>query len=222
MGKSVLITGATGMVGKGVLLECLRHPQIDSVTLISRSPVDIQNSKIKQILLGDFIKMDTIKDQLGVIDGCFHCMGVSSVGMNEEQYSQLTFDITKKLADICYDLNPNMTFNYVSGTGTDSTEKGRVMWARVKGKTENYILKKEFEKAYMFRPGVIIPENGIKSRTKLYNGLYTIMRPLFPMLKKMHSVTTTTKIGTAMIYTLLEPKSDLTFLENKNINAIAG
>lgn len=222
MGKTVLITGATGMVGKGVLLECIRHPQIESITLLSRSRVDIRSSKIRQILIKDFINLKTVKDQLGTIDACFHCMGVSSVGVSEEQYAQLTFDITKNLADICYSINPKMTFNYVSGTGTDSTEKGRVMWARIKGKTENYILDKGFEKAYMFRPGVIIPEKGIKSRTKLYNSLYTIMRPLFPLLKRMRTITTTTKIGIAMIYTLLEAKNNHFYLENKDINTIAG
>lgn len=219
--SSVLITGATGMVGKGVLLECIRHSQIESITLISRSSVDIQSPKIKQILLRDFMEIDSVRDQLENIDGCFHCMGVSSVGMSEEQYTHLTFDITKKLADMCFELNPHMTFNYVSGTGTDSSETGRQMWARVKGRTENYILSMGFDKSYMFRPGLIIPENGIKSRTRIYNSLYTIMKPFFPLLKKMKSVTTTTKIGQAMINSLIQPKYDLVYLENKNISKMA-
>ncbi|MDR8391650.1 NAD-dependent epimerase/dehydratase family protein [Aliifodinibius sp. S!AR15-10] len=147
---NVLITGATGMVGKGVLLECIQHPQIESITLISRSPVDIESPKIKQVLLEDFMEMGTVKDQLGHIDGCFHCMGVSSVGISEEKYTKLTFKVTKKLADMCFELNPDMTFIYVSGLGTDSTEEGKQMWARVKGKTENYILGKGFKRPTCF------------------------------------------------------------------------
>lgn len=218
---SVLITGATGMIGKGILLECIQHPRIKSITLLSRSPVDIQNPRIKQILLSDFMEIDTVKDQLDHIDGCFHCMGVSSMGMSEEQFTRLTFGITKKLADMCFDHNPKMTFNYVSGAGTDSSEKGRQMWARVKGRTENYILTRGFEKSYMFRPGLIIPEKGIRSRTRLYQRIYTILQPLFPLLKKMNSVTTTTKIGQAMINSLIKPKYDSDHLENKLINKMA-
>ncbi|MCG8698725.1 MAG: hypothetical protein MI922_11790, partial [Bacteroidales bacterium] len=137
------------------------------------------------------------------------------------QFSQLTFDITQKLADMCYQLNPSMTFNYVSGTGTDSSEKGRVMWARVKGRTENYVLNKGFEKSYMFRPGLIIPEKGIKSRTRLYNAVYVILWLFFPILKQMKSITTTTKVGLAMINSIKEPQKKLKHLENKDINQLA-
>ena len=210
------------MVGKGVLLECIKSPSIRSVTLIARSPVGVQDPKIKEILLPDFMEIDSVKNQLKDIDACFHCMGVSSMGMSEEKYTQLTFEITKKLADMCFELNPDMTFNYVSGTGTDSSEKGRIMWARVKGKTENYILSRGFQKSYMFRPGVIIPENGIKSRTRLYNRLYIIMRPFFPLLKKQNSITTTTKIGQTMINSLIKPAYDSVYLDNKLINKLAG
>ncbi len=210
------------MVGKGVLLECIKSPSIRSVTLIARSTVGVQDPKIKEIILPDFMEIDSVKNQLKDIDACFHCMGVSSMGMSEEKYTQLTFEITKKLADMCFELNPDMTFNYVSGTGTDSSEKGRIMWARVKGKTENYILSRGFQKSYMFRPGVIIPENGIKSRTRLYNRLYIIMRPFFPLLKKQNSITTTTKIGQTMINSLIKPAYDSVYLDNKLINKLAG
>ena len=218
---NVLITGATGMVGKGILLECIQSPMIKSVTLINRSPVNIQNPKIREIILKDFMEIEAIKDQLSHLDGCFHCMGVSSLGLNEEQYMQLTYIISQKLADICFEINPKMTFNYVSGAGTDSSEKGKTMWARVKGKTENYILAKGFDKCHMFRPGFIIPENGIKSRTRLYNGIYIILKPLFPIMKKMKSVTTTAKIGQAMINTLVMPNYNKIHLANRDINNIA-
>ena len=157
MEKVILITGSTGMIGKGLLLECIKSPKIKSIILINRSPIDIQNPKINEIILKDFLEIDSVKNQLVKIDACFHCLGTSAVGLNETQYSLITYEITRKLADLCFDLNPEITFNYVSGVGTDSTEKGRQMWARVKGKTENYILAKGFDKAYMFRPGFIIP-----------------------------------------------------------------
>lgn len=218
----ILITGSTGMVGKGVLLECLENPRIKSITLVNRSPVDIQDPRVKEIILKDFLEIGSISSQLDHLDGCFHCMGVSALGMSEEEYTKLTFDVSRKLSDMCFDLNPKMTFNYVSGLGTDSSEKGRQMWARVKGRTENYILAKGFERAYMFRPGFIIPEKNIKSRTRLYNTLYVILRPFFPLLRKLNSVTTTTSIGRAMINTLKDPRPDLLHLENKDINKMAG
>ena len=218
---NVVITGSTGMVGKGVLLECIESPDIKSIVLVNRSPVGIEHPKIEEILLPDFMKIDSIKNKLKNIDACFHCMGVSAFEMSEEQYVKLTYDISRKLADLCYELNPKMTFIYVSGAGTDSSEKGRQMWARVKGKTENYILSKGFEKAYMFRPGFIIPEKGIKSRTRLYNSIYAVMRPFFPFLKKMKSVTATSKLGRAMIRCAVRPKFAFVYPDNKQINEIA-
>jgi nucleoside-diphosphate-sugar epimerase len=217
---NVLITGSTGMIGKGVLLECLEDPDIKSVTLINRSPIDIQDEKINEVLLKDFEELETIQDQLGHLDACFHCMGVSAMGMSEEAYSKLTLDVTQKLADVCYAINPKMTFNYVSGTGTDSSEKGRIMWARVKGKAENYVLSKGFKKAYAFRPGFIIPEKGIQSRTKLYNNAYKILRPFFGLLRKMNSITTTTRIGKVMIRTINMTQTEQ-YLENPAINDLA-
>lgn len=218
---NVLITGATGMVGKGVLLECIDNSAINSITLISRTEIDIKSPKIKEILLKDFMELDTITSQLKNIDAVFHCMGVSSASVSEEQFSRLTYILTKKLTDVCYAHNPKLTFNYVSGAGTDSSENGRTMWARVKGKTENYILAKGFRRAYMFRPGAIIPERGVKSRTKLYARIYAIMRPFFPLLKKMSNITTTTKIGQAMIKTVTMPKLEQVYFENKDINKLS-
>jgi uncharacterized protein YbjT (DUF2867 family) len=216
----VIITGSTGMVGKGVLLECLESDKINEALVINRSPIDLKHPKLKEVLLKDFTNFESIKSHLSGFDGCFHCMGVSSAGLSEEKYAKFTYSITKSLCDTLYDLNPKMTFNYVSGTGTDSTEKGNSMWARVKGKTENYILNKGFGKAIMFRPGFIIPEKGIKSKTKLYNFFYVILKPFFGVLKNLESVTTTTKLGLAMINSLADI-SIKTHIENKGINALS-
>lgn len=218
--KKVIITGSTGMVGKGVLLECLDHPQIEKVLIINRSPLGIQHAKLEEILLADFSEIADLKDDLQGYDACFYCMGVSAVGMPEEKYYQITYTTTEAFADVLYELNPNMVFNYVSGTGTDSSEKGRLMWARVKGKTENMILNKGFKDAYAFRPGVILPEKGIQSKTGWYNTMYTITKPLFPLLKKWKLVTTTTRVGQAMINTLFTP-TDKKILENVDINELA-
>ncbi|MCB0663112.1 MAG: NAD-dependent epimerase/dehydratase family protein [Saprospiraceae bacterium] len=220
MGKKVLITGATGMVGKGVLLECLDDNEIDQVILVNRRPIGLTSPKIKELLLDDFTQIDRFKEDLKGLDACFYCMGISAVGLSEEVYTKITFNPTKEFADTLYDLNPGMTFIYVSGTGTDSSENGRVMWARVKGKTENLILNKGFKKAYAFRPGFIIPEKGIESRTALYNNMYKLLRPFFPWLKKMSSVTTTSKIGRAMINTIHKEQLER-ILENKAINVLA-
>lgn len=217
----VLVTGSTGMVGKAVLLECLEDNQIAEVILINRSTIGYSHPKIKELLLSDFTQIAALETEIGLVDACFHSMGVSSVGLSEEQFSALTFNITKALTDLCYKINPQMVFNYVSGAGTDSSEKGNVMWARVKGKTENYILNKGFKSAYMFRPGAIIPEKGVKSKVKLYNALYVIMTPFFPLMKKMKNVTTSSKLGRAMINSLSSQKAIPTHLENAEINQLA-
>ena len=170
------------MVGKGVLLECLDDASISEALVINRSSLQMKHPKLKELLLKDFTQLESLKDQLQGYDACFYCMGVSSIGMNEAKFTAITFDITVIFADILHELNPNMVFNYVSGTGTDSTATGRVMWARVKGKTENYVLNKGFKDAYAFRPGMIIPERGIKSSTGWYNAVYVVLRPFFGLL----------------------------------------
>jgi uncharacterized protein YbjT (DUF2867 family) len=220
MGKKVIITGSTGMVGKGVLLECLEHPSIDQVLIVNRSTLGMNHPKLKEILLSDFSNVESIKHVLTGFDGCFYCMGVSAIGMNEEKYTQITYNTTRAFADILFELKPLMVFNYVSGTGTDSSEKGSLMWARVKGKTENYVLGKGFQDAYAFRPGIILPEKGIESKTGWYNTLYKITRPLFPLFKKSKNVTTTTSVGLAMIHTL-EHSFKKKILENSDINQLA-
>lgn len=208
------------MVGKGILLECLGSNLIENILVINRSTLHMNHPKLQEVLINDFTKMDNLKDQLIGYDACFHSMGVSSIGLNEEKYSALTFQITKSLADTLFDLNPNMVFNYVSGTGTDSSEKGSSMWARVKGKTENYILNKGFKKAFMFRPGFIIPEKGIQSKTKWYNYMYILLTPFMGLFKKSKNITTTTKIGLAMLATLTNSYENK-HLENKEINILS-
>jgi len=216
----VILTGSTGMVGKGVLLECMDDETVEEILLINRSPIDISHPKIKEILHQDFTNFSSIKAEFKDYDACFHCMGVSSAGISEETYYKLTFTISEALANAIYNVNHNVLFTYVSGAGTDSSEQGSSMWARVKGKTENYILNKGFKDAYAFRPGAILPERGVKSKTKLYNFFYVITKPIFPLLKRMKSVTTTSRIGRAMINLNNNPQS-LKHLEGADINKIA-
>lgn len=220
MKYNVILTGSTGMVGQGVLLECLENNNIGKVLVINRTPLDIKHPKLKEVLLQDFTRFDTIKDQLTGYDACFHSMGVSAAGLSEEKYTTLTYQVSKSLADTLFAINPSLVFNYVSGTGTDSSEKGRSMWARVKGKTENYIIGKGFKKAYMFRPGLIVPEKGIRSKTKLYQFIYTLLTPFMGLLKKSKNVTTTTKLGLAMLATLTHDQKNV-HLENNEINILS-
>jgi len=207
------------MIGKGVLLECLDDDRIGEVLVINRKSLGMQHPKLKEVLLPDFGEIATLKTDLDGYDACFFCLGISAVGMKEEDYTRITFSYTKVIADVLYALNPNMVFNFVSGIGTDSSESSRTMWARIKGKAENYVFSKDFKDAYAFRPGMIIPERSIKSRTKLYRRMYWIMQPLFPLFKKSKNVTTTTKIGKAMINILFQPQ-DKKYLENRDINEL--
>lgn len=216
----VIITGSTGMVGRAALIECVESNEIESVLVINRRSINMNHPKLKEVIHSDFLNLDPIKQDLKGYDACFHCMGVSALGLNEEQYSEITFSMTKSLVDVLYELNPEMVFNYVSGTGTDSSEKGRVMWARVKGKTENMIFKKGFKDAYAFRPGGILPKKGVKSRTAWYNAFYVITKPLFPLMEKSKNITTSSRLGIALINTLVNPPR-LKILENKDINELA-
>ncbi len=204
--KKVIITGATGMIGKGVLLECLNHNSIDKVLVIGRNALDIKHPKLIELIHKDFTDFSGVRDQLTGYDACFFCLGISSAGLKEEEYNKITYNYTLSLARTLLALNLEMTFNYVSGEGTDSTEKGRMMWARVKGKTENDLLKLGFKQAYMFRPGIIIPLRGIKSRTKSYQFMYDNFMWLLKIIKTIapNSVVTTTQIGLAMINSILK------------------
>ncbi len=208
------------MVGKGVLLECLDHLKIEKILVINRNSLGMVHPKLEEILLPDFTQINTLSEKLKGYDACFYCMGVSAIGMSEEKYTIITYETVRNFADVLFTLNPGMIFNYVSGTGTDSSEQGRSMWARIKGKAENTILRKGFQDAYAFRPGMIIPERGIKSKTTWYNAIYVVMRPFFGMLKKSPNITTTTRIGLAMINTLYHPLKRK-HLENRDINRLA-
>ena len=163
-----IITGATGMVGEGVLYECLNHPDVESVLVINRRSCHTIHPKLKEIIHENFFNFSSIEEQLSGYNACFFCLGVSSVGMNEEKYTKVTYDLTLGFAGTLARLNPEMTFCYVSGAATDSSEKGKMMWARVKGKTENDLMKLPFKRAYMFRPGFMQPTKGLKNANKMY------------------------------------------------------
>lgn len=208
------------MIGEGVLLECLESDKIGKVLVINRSSINRQHPKLEEVLLKDFTQVGSIKEKLKGYDGCFFCMGTSAVGKSEAEYTQITYATVAAFADVLHEINPQMVFNYVSGQGTDGTKKGSIMWARVKGKTENYVLDKGFKDAYAFRIGVVIPEKGIKSRTNWYQFFYSIMRPFYSLLKKSQHITTTTKVGLAMINTLSKSSTNK-LLENKEINEMA-
>jgi uncharacterized protein YbjT (DUF2867 family) len=217
----VILFGATGMVGQGVLRECLLDPGVHQVLSIVRTPTNQLHPKLRELVHTDFFDYSAIESQLTGFDACFFSLGVSSAGMDEAKYTHLTYDLTLAAARTLATLDPNMTFIYISGAGTDSTERGRIMWARVKGKTENDLLKLPFKSAYMFRPGFIQPLHGIRSKTCLYQALYTALNPVLPLLKSTFPkyVTTTEQLGRAMLKVAKQgyPRP---ILESKDINAL--
>ena len=176
-----IITGATGMVGEGVLMESLLHPDVEKVLVINRSPCGVVHPKLTEIVHTDFLNFTPIAGKLVGYNACFFCLGVSSVGMKEEKYYSLTYTLTMHIAEILARQNPGMTFCYISGAGTDSSEKGRLNWARVKGKTENDLMKLPFKKAFAFRPGFMLPSKGAKNA----HGYYSIFRILYPVLQTL-------------------------------------
>ena len=200
-GMKVILFGATGMVGQGVLRECLLDADVESVLVVGRSPTGQRNAKLREIVHDDFLDYSAIETELKGYDACFFCLGVSSVGMNEERYRHLTYDITLAAAQALVRLNPQMVFVYVTGRGTDSSEKGSLMWARVKGKTENDLLALPFRAAYMFRPAGIQPLHGIRSKTSWVQAIYVATAPLLSLLNRVAPkyMTTTEQVGRAMI-----------------------
>ena len=192
-----IITGATGMVGEGVLHECLQHEDVEAVLVINRKPCGIIHPKLKEVIHTDFFKLASIEQQLANYNACFFCLGVSSVGLKEPEYTRLTYTLTMNFAETVLKQNPGTTFCYISGASTDSSEKGRMMWARVKGKTENDLMKLPFKQVYNFRPGVIEPTKGLKN-TLVY---YKYLGWLIPIIKLAapNYITSLNQIGLAMI-----------------------
>jgi uncharacterized protein YbjT (DUF2867 family) len=220
-GMKIILFGATGMVGQGVLRECLLDPDVETVLAVGRSPTGQQHAKLREIVHDNFLDYSAIESQLAGFDACFFCLGVSSVGMGAERYRHLTYDITLAAATTLAKLNPGMVFTYVTGAGTDSTEQGRVMWARVKGKTENDLLKLPFKAAYMFRPAGIQPLHGVRSKTAWVQAIYVAAAPLLSYLTRVAPkyMTTTEQVGRAMIKVARDgyPKP---VLESADINAV--
>jgi uncharacterized protein YbjT (DUF2867 family) len=217
----IILFGTSGMVGQGVLRECLRDAEITQVLAVGRLEIPDRHAKLTVLVQKDLFDYSAVETQLTGYDACFFCLGVSSAGMTEERYRRVTYELTLAAAKTLVKLNPNMTFIYVSGTGTDSTEKGTVMWARVKGETENALFKLPFKGAYMFRPGIIQPLHGIQSKTTSYRILYTLMTPLLPIVNALFPkyITNTERVGRAMLR-LAKQGSSLKTLENKDINAL--
>jgi uncharacterized protein YbjT (DUF2867 family) len=217
----VILFGATGMVGQGVLRECLLDAGVERVLAIGRSPTGQRHAKLREIVHRDFLDYSAIESELTGYDACFFCLGVSSVGMNEERYRHLTYDITLAAARTLARLNPQMVFVYVTGRGTDSTERGSLMWARVKGKTENDLLKLPFKAAYMFRPAGIQPLHGIRSKTGWVQAIYVGTAPLLSLLNRVAPkyMTTTEQVGRAMIRVARDgfPRP---LLESEDINGL--
>ena len=217
----VVLFGATGMVGSGVLLECLEDPRVNSVVVLGRRSCGVTHPKVRELLRTDFFDYGDLEEDLRRIDACFFCLGVSAAGMSEGEYRRLTHDLTLAAAGFLVRLNPDMAFCYVSGEGTDSTEQGRFMWARVKGETENRLLAMPF-RAYAFRPGFIQPLKGVRSKTAIYQAVYTLVGPLFPLLRRVFSahMTTSENVGLAMIQAAAAG-SEKRVLENPDIDALA-
>ena len=219
---NVLLFGATGMVGQGVLRECLLDPGVQLVQTVGRTATGLQHPKLREIERQDLSHYEAIEPNLAGFDACFFCLGVSSSGMKEEDYERVTYGVTVAAAEVLCRLNPQMTFIYVSGAGTDSSEQGRIMWARIKGKVENALLRMSFKAAYMFRPGFIEPLYGTQSKTAAYRVFYMLTKPLLPLVRLAfpNYVLTTQQIGRAMLNVTRRgyPKR---ILESKDIRAAA-
>ena len=198
---NVVIFGASGMVGQGVLRECLQAADVDRIVAVGRTSIDVQHPKLHGLVAPDLFDYRGVESELQGFDACFFCLGVSSAGMDEAQYTRLTYDLTLVAAQVLARLNPQMTFVYVSGAGTDSTEQGRSMWARVKGRTENALQRLPFGAVYLFRPGMIQPLHGVRSKTTSYRMLYTLLKRLLPLLRAVlpNEVSTTESMGRAML-----------------------
>jgi uncharacterized protein YbjT (DUF2867 family) len=214
----VILTGATGLVGEGVLLSCLEHPVVKEVLMVNRRPYPAKHPKLKECIVPDFLQLDKFAAQLTGYDACFYCAGISSRGMNEAAYSYITYDTSLHFAKALVALNPNMVFSHISGSHTDSSEKGKIMWARVKGKAENALMKLPFKKVYNFRPGLMKPTEGqknVKGYYKIISSLYPFLSAIFPNYSS-----TLREVGLAMINSVLKGYSKQ-ILEIKDIKELA-
>lgn len=218
MGIKVIITGSTGMVGEGVLLECLQNQNVDKVLIINRKSYSFSHPKLEEILVKDFFDLNALKEKVKEYDACFFCAGISSVGMNEADFTKITYDMTLSVADFLSKQNPNMIFNYVSGKSTDSSEKGKVMWARVKGKTENDLLKLPFKAVYNFRPGFMEPVKGQKNIKPVFKFLL-LLTPVFKIIFSK-SACTLNQVGQAMVNSVTKDY-DKNILEVADIKLLA-
>ncbi|GAA4093977.1 NAD-dependent epimerase/dehydratase family protein [Mucilaginibacter panaciglaebae] len=219
MAIKVIITGATGMVGEGVLLHCLNNPEVEKILIVNRRHYDLQHPKLSELLVPDFIEVSKVSDRLAGYDGCFFCAGVTSLGKKEPEYTHLTYDITLTFAGAVAKANPNLVFTYVSGSHTDSTEKGSTMWARVKGRTENALFRLPYKKAYAFRPGVMKPVEGQKSLNKYFK-YFAWLYPVIDLFAPK-AVLTLHQVGQAMINCVTKGYNK-PILEIADIRAAAG
>ena len=217
----LLLYGATGMVGQGVLRQALLDPQVSAVVAVTRAPTGTTHPKLREIVRADVGDLAGLDAELASCDACLFCLGVSAVGLSEEQYTKITHDLTLAIANRLVALNPAMTFLFVSGAGTDSSEQGGAMWARVKGKTENALARLPFKASYMVRPGAIQPRHGIRSKTRLYRVGYAVLSPVIPLLRWMfpNSITDTDKISRAMLK-VARSGAPRPVLENADLNAL--
>jgi uncharacterized protein YbjT (DUF2867 family) len=218
----IVLFGATGMVGQGVLRECLLDPDVEAVLAVGRGVTGQQHPKLREIRHEDLTDFSAIEGQLAGYDACFFCLGISASGLKEEDYHHITYDFTMAAAETLIRVSPGMTFIYVSGAGTDSTERGRWMWARVKGKTENALLRLPFKASYMFRPGYIQPLHGIVSKTRLYRIIYAVVGPLFPVWRRLlpKHVITTEDVGRSMLE-VAKHGAGKRVLDNEDLGALS-
>jgi uncharacterized protein YbjT (DUF2867 family) len=217
----IVLFGGTGMVGQGVLRECLLDPEIERVLSVARTTSGREDPKLSEHALPNLFDLSSIEQDLRGIDACLFCLGASAAGLNEAQYRRINYELPLSVANTLLDRNPALIFEYISGSGTDSTERGRTMWARVKGATENALLRMPFKAAYMLRPGLIQPLHGIVSKTTLYRAIYAVIGVFFPLLRALFpkSVLTTEGLGRAMIE-IAKRGASKSILEPADINAI--